>query len=201
MAHQPVAAHLNCGPGYTTPGDVNCHHAAMSMKDAWEQQAERWIRWARAPGHDSYWQFHRDAFLLLVPSPAALTIDIGCGEGRLSRDLRAVGHHVVSLDASTTMATAARAMDRQATAVADAAHLPIQSGAADCAVAFMSLQDIDDMPGAVTEAARILKRHGQFVIAVAHPVSSAGAFAGESGDENRSFVIEGSWFERRRIAT
>jgi SAM-dependent methyltransferase len=173
----------------------------MSMRDAWHEQAERWIQWARAPGHDSYWQFHRDAFLPLVPAPADLTVDIGCGEGRLSRDLRALGHHVVSVDASTKMATAARAKDGGAAAVADAARLPIKTATADCAIAFMSLQDIDDMPGALTEAARILRSHGQLVMAVSHPISSAGTFVGKHGDESRRFVIDGSWFERRRITT
>jgi SAM-dependent methyltransferase len=173
----------------------------MSMRDAWDEQAERWIQWARAPGHDSYWQFHRDAFLPLVPAPADLTVDIGCGEGRLSRDLRALGHQVVSLDASAKMATAARAKDGGATTVADAARLPFKSGTTDCAIAFMSLQDIDDMPGAVTEAARILRPRGRLVMAVAHPISSAGTFVGEQDDESRPFVIDGSWFERRRITT
>jgi hypothetical protein len=37
----------------------------MTLKDRWEVEAERWIKWARAPDHDSYWRFHRDQFLRL----------------------------------------------------------------------------------------------------------------------------------------
>jgi hypothetical protein len=59
----------------------------VSLQDAWNEQGDNWIRWARAPGHDSYWQFHRDRFLELVPDAARLTLDVGAGEGRLAREL------------------------------------------------------------------------------------------------------------------
>ena len=42
----------------------------MSLRDAWESEARNWIAWARAPGHDSYWKFHRDAFPSSLPPPA-----------------------------------------------------------------------------------------------------------------------------------
>ena len=32
----------------------------MTLRDAWDAEADNWVRWARAPGHDSYWRFHRD---------------------------------------------------------------------------------------------------------------------------------------------
>ena len=67
----------------------------MSLREAWEEQAPNWIRWARAEGHDSYWVFHREAFLASLPPPGRLTLDVGCGEGRVTRDLRALGHRVV----------------------------------------------------------------------------------------------------------
>ena len=128
------------------------------LRQAWERNADDWIRWAREPGHDSYWRFHRDRFLELVPAPARLTLDIGCGEGRLSRDLAALGHNVVGIDPSAKMIAAARELSPELEYVeADAADLPIESESVDLAVAFMSLMDIDDMAGAVREAARVLE--------------------------------------------
>src|ERR1019366_1641955 len=117
------------------------------LRDAWDAHAEAWIAWARAPGHDSYWRFHRDAFLPLVPTPGRLTVDIGSGEGRVGRDLSRLGHRVVGFDASAVMAAAAFAHPDAAgpVAVADAAALPLPDAVADCAVAFMSLQDVDAM--------------------------------------------------------
>jgi SAM-dependent methyltransferase len=68
------------------------------LSDAWEAEAEGWVRWARAPGHDSCWTFHRDSFLALLPGPGRLTLDVGCGAGRLTRDLAALVHRVIGLD-------------------------------------------------------------------------------------------------------
>ena len=80
----------------------------MALEGFWEQQAEAWVRWARAPGHDSYWVFLRERFLELLPPPGALTVDVGCGEGRLACDLRRLGHAVVAVDRSPTMVRYAR---------------------------------------------------------------------------------------------
>jgi len=77
----------------------------------WEAEARQWIQWARTPGHDSYWRFHRDQFLRLLPSPGRQTLDIGCGEGRLARDLKELGHRVVGIDSSPSMVAAAREFD------------------------------------------------------------------------------------------
>ena len=38
----------------------------VHLSEVWEAEAERWIQWVRTPGHDSYWQFHRDQFLRLL---------------------------------------------------------------------------------------------------------------------------------------
>ena len=72
----------------------------VDVRAAWEENAAGFIAWAREPDHDSYWRFHRDAFLGLLPAPGRRTLDLGCGEGRLSRDLKALGHHMVGVDAS-----------------------------------------------------------------------------------------------------
>jgi len=59
------------------------------LREAWETHARDAIAWFRAPDHDSYWRFHRDQFLELLPAPGRRMLDIGCSEGRLSRDLKA----------------------------------------------------------------------------------------------------------------
>ncbi|MGH7125883.1 MAG: class I SAM-dependent methyltransferase [Stellaceae bacterium] len=164
----------------------------MPLRDDWEAQARQWIEWARAPGHDSYWRHHRDQFLRLLPPPGRQTLDIGCGEGRLSRDLKRLGHRVTAIDGSPTLVAAAReadpAMDLR---LGDAATLPLANAVADLAVAFMSLQDIDAMQAAVQEVARVLVPGGQFCLAIVHPINSAGRFAERTAEA--PFVIKGAY--------
>ena len=164
------------------------------LGEAWEENAAAWIAWARKPDHDSYWQFHRDLFLPLLPPPFGRTLDLGCGEGRLARDLANLGHDVVAVDASATMVAAAReAAPALELHVADAAQLPFGNASFGLVVAFMSLQDVDDLDGAVHEAARVLVPAGRLVIAIVHPFNSAGKFESRTADSR--FVIEGSYLD------
>jgi SAM-dependent methyltransferase len=167
------------------------------LRAAWEQNAPGLIDWFRTPNHDSYWLYHRDQFFDLLPAPGRLTLDIGCGEGRLSRDLKARGHTVVALDGSPTMVAAAREADPEIEVVlGDAAALPFPDTHADLAIAFMSLQDVDDAAGAIREAARVLEPGGWFCFAIVHPLGSAGQFEGEEAES--PFVIRGSYLDRFR---
>jgi ubiquinone/menaquinone biosynthesis C-methylase UbiE len=167
------------------------------LSEGWEAAARDWAAWARKPGHDSYWRFHKEPFFALLPPPGRLTIDIGCGEGRVARDLKMLGHNVVALDVSPTMVEFARAADpSMKVIVADAARLPFDDGAADLAVAFMSLHDVDDMPGAILDAGRVISRGGAFCLAIVHPINSVGRF--ESYDPDARYVIDESYLKTHR---
>jgi ubiquinone/menaquinone biosynthesis C-methylase UbiE len=171
----------------------------VTLRDAWEGEARNWAAWARRPGHDSYWRFHRDRFLELLPPPGRLALDAGCGEGRLPRDLKARGYRVIGVDASPTLIRLAQEADGGGDyRVADAASLPFDDASADLVIAFMSLMDMDDMDAALREAARVLEPGGRFCLALVHPINSAGAFLSE--ERNSPFVIEQSYFEQRRYA-
>ena len=162
------------------------------LSQAWDAEAERWIRWARTPGHDSYWRFHRDQFLRLLPPPGRVTVDIGCGEGRLARDLKQLGHRIVAIDSSPSFVAAARESDpAMDVRLADAAALPLEDASADLTVAFMSLQDVDEMPRAIREAARVLQPGGRLCLAIVHPLNSAGQF--EQSTPDARFIIKADY--------
>jgi SAM-dependent methyltransferase len=164
------------------------------LRDSWDAHAKEWIDWVRDPARqDTYWRFHRDRFLSLVPEAGRLTLDIGCGEGRVARDLRQRGHRVLGIDCSWTMCQAAADYieDPSFFIAGDAARLPLADASADCAVAFMSLQDIDDMHGAVREIARVLADGKKLALAIVHPMYSA---SGKNLDDN--FVIKRPYFTR-----
>lgn len=164
----------------------------------WEDEAEDWVAWVRAPGHDSYWYYSPQFFDDIVPKPGQRTLDVGCGEGRVARDLVKRGHRVVGIDSSPTLLTYARNADAQSEyLLADAAVLPFPDRSFDLAVAYNSLMDVDDMPGAVAEAARVLEAGGRLCVSITHPVNDAGSFG--SREPDAPFVIEKSYFGRRRF--
>jgi SAM-dependent methyltransferase len=165
---------------------------------SWEWQAHDWARWARSPGHDSYWLFRELFFDAIVPTPGRLTLEVGCGEGRVARDLARLDHTVVGLDASPTLvAMAAAAHPSGRYLVGDAAALPFPDGAFDTVVAYNSLMDVADMPAAVREASRVLAPGRSLCVCVTHPTADAGKF--QSKEPDAPFVIPGSYLGRHRF--
>ncbi len=174
-------------------------HRVTVLRDSWDAHAEEWITWVRAAGEpDSYFRFHREDFLPLVPVPAPgeLTLDIGCGEGRVGRDLEKLGHKVLGVVWSFTMCQAAATHPSAPAhvAVGDAAKLPLASSSVDCVTAFMCLQDMDDMPGVIGEIARVLKDGKKLAMAIVHPMYSVGIFSATSTSDE-DFVVKGSYFQ------
>lgn len=146
-----------------------------AARQSWDNAARDWIRWARDPGADhTFWNWNLPALLDLLPAAGELTVEIGCGEGRVARALIERGHHVVGVEGSPVLAAAAReAAPGLEVHVADAAELPLEDGVADLVVASMSLFNIERLDEAVREVARVLTPGGRFVFSIVHPVNSA----------------------------
>jgi ubiquinone/menaquinone biosynthesis C-methylase UbiE len=135
----------------------------------WRANARQWIRWARKPGHDAYWAY-RDQFRDFLPPPGPSTLEIGCGEGRISRDLTAAGHNVTAIDISPELIDAAKeARSARHYHVADAAALPFSNNNFDCVVAYNVLMNVPDLTAVVKESARVLAMDGHLVISIVHP--------------------------------
>src|SRR6266566_7366279 len=72
----------------------------MRMRDGWEAEAGNWAAFARTPGYDrSHDDVNLPALRDLLPEPAGATLDLGCGEGRITRYLRSAGYRVAGADA------------------------------------------------------------------------------------------------------
>ncbi|TMG01932.1 MAG: class I SAM-dependent methyltransferase [Chloroflexi bacterium] len=108
-------------------------------REHWEKQASNWAAWARTPDFDAYWKYS-PAFFELVPPPRGRTLEVGCGEGRVTRDLAKRGHRVVGVDATADLIRLARDADPANTYLrCDAAALPFADGSFDLAVFYNSL--------------------------------------------------------------
>ena len=116
-------------------------------------------------------------------------LEIGCGEGRVARDLAARGYVVTALDASPALVAAARDADPAGDyRVASAEALPIADGAFGLVVCHMVLMDVEDMPKAVAEIGRVLRPGGAACVAVVHPLHDAGSWTSEADDA--SLVVD-----------
>jgi ubiquinone/menaquinone biosynthesis C-methylase UbiE len=169
----------------------------VSWVTEWEPEAENWVRWAREPGHDAYW-YYREAFFDLLPPPGDRTIELGCGEGRVARDLSERGHRVIGVEPSRTLVRHARDADAAGSyVVADGAAVPCTTGTFDLVVAYNSLRVVSDMRGTVQESARLLRPGGHLCATVSHPAMDLGRFV-QSGPE-MTFTIRPAYFDRRRV--
>src|SRR5258708_6039111 len=165
----------------------------VTMRQGWESEAANWASFARTPGFDhAHEDINRPALLELLPAPGRRTLDLACGEGRLTRLLRSLGHAVVGVDASPTMVRlAAVHEDAVRVVLADGGRLPFADEAFDLVVAYMCLHDFDEMPQAVAEIARVLEPSGRLCLAIPHPLNGAGSFP--SKDADAPFVVSGSY--------
>jgi ubiquinone/menaquinone biosynthesis C-methylase UbiE len=164
----------------------------------WDQETEHWLRWARTPGFDAYW-YYRDAFFeSVLPPPARRTLEIGCGEGRVARDLVARGHDVTALDSAAGLVRHARDADLASSYLAaEGARLPIRSGCIDLVVAYNALQVVADMRGTVAECARVLRHGGSLCFCVAHPVTDMGQWVDDTHPP--TFTVRSPYFETTRV--
>jgi len=102
-------------------------------------------------------------------------LDIGCGEGYFSRFFAKEGAEVIGIDISDNLINAAREEEQKHPLgvkyfVADAAKLAmLDSKSFDVAFCYMALADIANYEGTIMEAARVLKRGGEFVVVIPHP--------------------------------
>jgi len=165
-------------------------------REHWEKQASSWAAWARTPNFDAYWDYS-PAFFDLLPAPGRRTLEVGCGEGRVARDLVKRGHRVTACDSTfELLKLAADADEASGYLRCDAAALPFRDESFDLAVFYNSLMDIDDMEASVREAARVLTPGGRMCACVTHPIPDAGKF--ESSEDDARFVISGTYLGDRR---
>lgn len=166
-------------------------------QDHWSDVASEWIEWARAPDHDAFWAF-RPALREFLGDGAGDALEVGCGEGRVSRLLKECGYRVTATDPVGAFVDAARqagSADRYE--VAPATTLPFEAASFDFVMAYNVLMDVDDVPAAAKEMRRVLRPSGTLFISIVHPFADRGRFDRERPE--RPFVVDGTYFGREHF--
>lgn len=135
---------------------------------------------------------------VLDQNPRTL-LDLGCGEGWLSRELAAHGIDVTGIDGSTPLIEAAREIGGATFVVMSYEEIAHKHGTFDARfdviVANFSL--LDDRAGALLPELRpMLTATGSLVVQTVHPAFSAGEAAYADGWRTETFAnVPGEWKE------
>lgn len=165
--------------------------------DHWSDVASEWIEWARAPNHDAFWAY-RPALHEFIGKGTGDALEVGCGEGRVSRLLKECGYRVTATDTVEAFVAAAREVDSaDRYEVAPATALPFEPASFDFIMAYNVLMDVDDVPAAVKEMRRVLRPSGTLFVSIVHPFADRGRFDNERSET--PFVVDGTYFGREHF--
>ena len=136
------------------------------MSDGWDVSAQAWIASQGEEGDfGRRWVMDAPMLARVRLRPYARALDVGCGEGRFCRMLKAQGIAVSGIDPTAALIDHARSLDPESDyRVEKAEALSFEDGAFDLVVSYLSLIDIPDVRTAIAEMARVLAPGGRLLI-------------------------------------
>ncbi|MEO0712865.1 MAG: class I SAM-dependent methyltransferase [Pseudomonadota bacterium] len=154
----------------------------MTDVASWDTAAAQWIAWVRTKNHDPFWAY-QSAFEAFVGAGPGQGVELGAGEGRISRVLGALGWEMTVVEPIVPLLSAAEAADSGARYVKAPGHdVPLGRGAFDLVVLYNVLMDVDDLMGTAGEAARLVSPGGRVIVGIVHPIQDV-----RTGDERATY--------------
>lgn len=148
------------------------------MPNLWpeDEQVARWWQSGFTEGADPEYEEQILPLLADELRGAARILDVGCGEGQVSR--LAVGlpgaELVVGVDPTAAQVVEARARGGGVqVGRSDAAALPFSSESFDAVVACLVFEHIEAVDEAISEVGRVLRPGGRFLFLLNHPLLQA----------------------------
>ena len=143
----------------------------MPDDDLWETHANWWIE-GFTEGADA--EYEEQILPLAATELAGATdiLDIGCGDGQISRlAIRGGARRVIGVDPTWNQLVAAKERAGGAHyAKAGAGALPFPDESFDAVVACLVFEHIRDVDAAIAEVARVLQPDGRFCFFLNHPL-------------------------------
>jgi ubiquinone/menaquinone biosynthesis C-methylase UbiE len=154
-------------------------YAEVLVAENWDSIAD-WYAGLVRDGSAMH-EFSRDILLSVLPPTlaGAHVLDVGCGEGIVTRALAARGAVAVGVDPTSSLIAHARAAERAHPTGASYHHddgltlSTVGSESMDWAIAALSLNNISDLHSAVGSIKRVLKPGGRLAFTVPHPCFDA----------------------------
>jgi SAM-dependent methyltransferase len=140
------------------------------------------------------------ALLELLGPPAGLQIlDVGCGHGRITRELARLGGGMTGIDISGALIGKARQAELAEPLGIRYVHADVTSpgGLAaafyDAVTCNFALSDIDDLDDAAAAASNALRPGGHFVFSILHPCFPGASGVAASWPSAGRYYDEGRW--------
>ncbi len=138
--------------------------------DLWEAHADWWID-EFTEGADPEYEEQVLPLAIRELAGAERILDIGCGDGQVSRRVASAGTTVVGVDPTWNQISVARQRAGGPTyAQAGAGALPFADGAFDAVVCCLVFEHIVDVDVAIAELARVLAPGGRCCFFLNHPL-------------------------------
>jgi SAM-dependent methyltransferase len=156
------------------------------VSDDWDASAAAWIADMGERGDfgrefvlDAPMLARVDAFVAARPGAAIRALDVGCGEGRFCRLLRARGIETIGVDPTRALVAHARELDPAgAYRIGRAEALDVPDASIDLVVSYVTLVDVPDLTRAIAEMARVVRPGGRVLIANLTSFGTAGMEGG-----------------------
>lgn len=131
----------------------------------WSKSAKAWIAAQGEMGDFSRREILDPALVDIIgPVNGRDILDVGCGEGRYTRTLSALGANVTGLDIVEEFIVRARHGHPDGNyIVGSAEELPFADRSFDLVLSYLSLVDVPDYKRAITEMCRVVKGDGRIV--------------------------------------
>jgi SAM-dependent methyltransferase len=137
--------------------------------DLWEIHAEWWID-GFTDGVDPEYEEQILPLAARELAGARRVLDVGCGDGQVSRLAARLGAEVIGIDPTWNCIRVANSRGGGVFAQAGAAALPFADASFDAVVACLVFEHIRDVDAAIAEVARVLQAGGRFAFFLNHPL-------------------------------
>ena len=167
---------------------------------SWNNMSEEWCKLVENPNPNDPGYFIMPYTLERLGDVSGMKIlDLGCGEGRYSRELAHRGAEVTAVDCAEFSIKCAKEKTQEKGL--DILYLirnsndlyGIENDYFDLVLCSMMLMDCEDLDGTVKEAVRVLKPSGTLFASVLHPCFTGGSIWREGEGLDRRVVV-GDYF-------